>query len=154
NVLRTASDAVQKTMSGISGVTDVTSDLVNSAPEVQVSVDRQAAAKQGLSDSTIGQAVQAQLGGSQIAQLTLNGRSENVMLRTGSAPGDLDALKALQLPGAAGVVRLDSVATVQQTNGPTQIKRINGSRSATVSGTADSANTGKISADLTQKLTD
>ncbi|MFC0434614.1 efflux RND transporter permease subunit [Kutzneria buriramensis] len=154
NVLRTASDAVQKTMSGISGVTDVTSDLVNSAPEVQVSVDRQAAAKQGLSDSTIGQAVQAQLAGSQIAQLTLNGTSENVMLRTGSAPGDLDALKALQLPGATGAVRLDSVATVQQTNGPTQIKRINGSRSATVSGTADSANTGRISADLTQKLKD
>jgi HAE1 family hydrophobic/amphiphilic exporter-1 len=154
NVLRTASDAVQKTMSGISGVTDVTSDLVNSAPEVQVSVDRQAAAKQGLSDSTIGQAVQAQLAGSQIAQLTLNGTSENVMLRTGANPGDLDALKALQLPGAAGVVRLDSVATVQQTNGPTQIKRINGSRSATVSGTADSANTGRISADLTQKLKD
>ncbi|GAA3438813.1 hypothetical protein GCM10018954_084320 [Kutzneria kofuensis] len=154
NVLRTASDAVQKTMSGISGVTDVTSDLVNSAPEVHVSVDRQAAAKQGLSDSTIGQAVQAQLAGSQIAQLTLNGTSENVVLRTGSAPGDLDALKALPLPGTTGVVRLDSVATVQQTNGPVQIKRIDGARSATVSGTADSANTGAISADLTQKLKD
>jgi len=154
NVLRTASDAVQKTMSGISGVTDVTSDLVNSAPEVQVSVDRQAAAKQGLSDSTIGQAVQAQLAGSQIAQLALNGTSENVVLRTGSAPSDLDALKALSLPGLAGVVRLDSVATVQQTNGPVQIKRIDGSRSATVSGTADSANTGAISAELTQKLKD
>jgi HAE1 family hydrophobic/amphiphilic exporter-1 len=154
NVLRTASDAVQKTMSGISGVTDVTSDLVNSAPEVQVSVDRQLAARQGLSDSTIGQAVQAQLAGSQIGQLTLNGTSENVVLRTGTAPADLDALKALPLPGLAGVVRLDSVATVQQTNGPTQIKRINGSRSATVSGTADSANTGAISVELTQKLKD
>jgi HAE1 family hydrophobic/amphiphilic exporter-1 len=154
NVLRTASDAVQKTMSGISGVTDVTSDLVNSAPEVQVSVDRQAAAKQGLSDSTIGQAVQAQLAGSQIAQLSLNGTSENVVLRTGSAPGDLDALKALPLPGLTGVVRLDSVATVQQTNGPVQIKRVNGARSATVTGTANSGNTGAISADLTQKLKD
>ncbi|MFI9380296.1 efflux RND transporter permease subunit [Kutzneria sp. NPDC052558] len=154
NVLRTASDAVQKTMSGISGVTDVTSDLVNSSPEVQVSVDRQAAAKQGLSDSTIGQAVQAQLAGSQLAQLALNGTSENVVLRTGSAPGDLDALKSLPLPGLTGVVRLDSVATVQQTNGPVQIKRINGARSATVSGTADSANTGAISAELSQKLKD
>ena len=154
NVLRTASDAVQKTMSGLSGVTDVTSDLVNSSPEVQVSVDRQAAAKQGLSDSTIGQAVQAQLAGSQIAQLALNGASENVVLRTGSAPGDLDALKALPLPGLAGVVRLDSVATVQQTNGPVQIKRISGARSATVSGTANGSNTGAISADLTQKMKD
>ncbi|EWM13074.1 efflux RND transporter permease subunit [Kutzneria sp. 744] len=154
NVLRTASDAVQKTMSGISGVTDVTSDLVNSAPEVQVSVDRQLAAKQGLSDSTIGQAVQAQLAGSQIGQLSLNGTSENVVLRTGTAPADLDALKALPLPGLTGVVRLDSVATVQQTNGPTQIKRIAGASSATVSGTADSANTGTISTELSQKLKD
>jgi HAE1 family hydrophobic/amphiphilic exporter-1 len=121
---------------------------------VQVSVDRQAAAKQGLSDSTIGQAVQAQLAGSQIAQLSLNGTSENVVLRTGSAPGDLDALKALPLPGLTGVVRLDSVATVQQTNGPVQIKRVNGARSATVTGTANSGNTGAISADLTQKLKD
>jgi hydrophobic/amphiphilic exporter-1 (mainly G- bacteria), HAE1 family len=151
-VLHTASDAVQKTMSSISGVVDVTSDLVNSAPEIQVSVDRQAAARLGLSDSMVGQAVQAQLAGSQIAQLTLNGNAENVVLRSGSAPGDINALRALPLPAATGVVRLDSVATVTQTTGPVQIKRIGGARSATVTGTATGSDTGAISAQLTQKL--
>ncbi|AHH94917.1 efflux RND transporter permease subunit [Kutzneria albida] len=149
SVLRSAAGQVQEAMSGISGVVDVGSDLANSANEVHVTVDRQAAAKLGLSDSTIGQAVTAQLAGSQVGQLTVDGKQENIILRTGTAPSDVDALKAVQLaPG----VRLDAVAKVEQTTGPVQIKRIDGARSATVTGTATGQNTGAISTELRKKL--
>jgi HAE1 family hydrophobic/amphiphilic exporter-1 len=67
-------------------------------------------------------------------------------------PADLDGVRALTVPSATGPVRLDGVAEVSQVPGPVQISRVDGARSATVSGTAAGSDTGAASRDLRTRL--
>jgi hydrophobic/amphiphilic exporter-1 (mainly G- bacteria), HAE1 family len=152
DTLRQAADAVQQAVAGTPNTTDVASDLVNNQPRVDVVVDRAAAARHGLTPLVIGQAVSQQLGGSRVAQLTLDGQQQDVLLRTGTAPGDLGALRALTLPSATGPVRLDAVAQVNDTAGPATIQHVDGTRSATITATATSQNTGAVNKDLRDRL--
>ncbi|MCP2165016.1 efflux RND transporter permease subunit [Goodfellowiella coeruleoviolacea] len=150
--LRTAADTVQRAMGEITGLTDVTSDLSVSAPRLGVRVDQQAAARHGLTEATVGQLVSQAFRGATVTQLTTNGVEQDVVLRTGTAPTTPDELRALQLPTAAGPIRLDAVAEVSQVDGPVQIRRTDGERSVTVSGKASAQNIGGLTTELQRKL--
>ncbi|NUO59164.1 MAG: efflux RND transporter permease subunit [Hamadaea sp.] len=148
--LKTASDQVRQAMSEVPDVTDVASDLSTSAPRVQVTVDRQKAAAVGLTEAQVAQAVGAVFRGAPLGQYTLDGRQQQVVLTFGAAsPTSLDQLKKLPI---AGPLTLDQVAEVATVDGPTQITRIDGDRSVTVSGTATGSNLGKTTQDLNTKL--
>jgi len=149
DVLRAASDQVRDAVQGTAGLTDVTSDLSESVPRVQVTLNREAAGKVGLTDAAVGQFVAQAFRGATIAQLTIDGEQQDVVLRGGPAPTDLDQVRALALPGG---LRLGDVAEVKQVNGPVQIKRVDGDRSATVAATATEQNIGAVTADLKTKL--
>jgi len=150
--LAKATDTVQKAMGGVSGLTEVTSDLSKSSPRVEVVVDQQAAAARGLSSQAIGQfAIQA-LRGIPVTELPIGGVRHEIVMRTGSAPADIAALKALPLPSATGPVTLGELAQVSTVDGPVQIRRTGGDRSATVSAKTTESNLGKITQDLTTKL--
>ena len=148
-VLRTASDQVRDAVQGTTGLTDVTSDLGDSAPRVQITLNRAAAAPTGLTDAAVGQLVAQAFRGATIGQLTLNGEQQDVVLRGGAAPTDLEQVKALPL---AGGLKLGDIATVAQVDGPVQIKRVDGDRSVTVSATATDQNIGAVTAELQTKL--
>ncbi|WP_433444475.1 efflux RND transporter permease subunit [Nonomuraea sp. CA-141351] len=151
--LRTAADTVKTAMGEVSGLRDVASNLEASAPRVDVAVDRQKAAERGLSEAQVGQAVAQAFRGAPLGQITLDGRSSDLVLRGADAPDDIKAIKDLKLPTAAGLVKLSSVADVRQVAGPTQVTRIDGERSATVSGkVADAGNLGSVTQALTTKL--
>jgi multidrug efflux pump subunit AcrB len=130
-------------MAGTPDVADVSSDLANSSPRIDIAVNRQAAAWYGLTEAGIGQTVAAAFHGASLGQITVDGASQTVVLRFGLAPGSIDQIKALPLPTPTGVVRLDTVAAVSQVDGPVQVSRIGGNRSATVTGTATSDNGGR-----------
>jgi HAE1 family hydrophobic/amphiphilic exporter-1 len=149
DVLRKASDQVRDAVQGTAGLTDVTSDLSESVPRIQVSLNREAAGKVGLTDAAVGQFVAQAFRGTPIAQLTINGEQQDVVLRGGPAPTDLEQVKALALPGG---LRLGDVAEVKQVDGPVQIKRVDGDRSATIAATATDQNIGAVSAELKTKL--
>ncbi|MGC9668108.1 efflux RND transporter permease subunit [Planosporangium sp. 12N6] len=151
-VLSRAAEQVRTAMAGIPHVVDVSSDLSESTPRIQVTVRSDQAARYGLNQAAIGQLVGQALRGSTVTQVTIDGAARDVVLRGGSAPADLDAIKALTVPTAAGAVRLDQVAEVTQEPGPVQISRTDGARSATVSGTATGNNTGAASSELRTRL--
>jgi hydrophobic/amphiphilic exporter-1 (mainly G- bacteria), HAE1 family len=125
----------------------VTSDLTNSAPRVEVHVDRHKATAAGLSEASIGQAVAATFNGAPLGQLTLDGIQQTLVLRLGTAPSSVDTRTAL--PVAAGVT-LGGVATVSTVDGPVQVSRIDGQRAVTVSGTATGSNIGATTSDPTR----
>ena len=149
DVLRTASDQVRDAVQGTAGLTDVTSDLGDSAPRVQITLNREAAAPTGLTDAAVGQLVAQAFRGATIGQLTLDGEQQDVVLRGGPAPTDLEQVKALPL---AGGLKLGDIATVSQVDGPVQIKRVDGERTANVSATATDQNIGAVTAELQKKL--
>ncbi|PWW62197.1 efflux RND transporter permease subunit [Actinokineospora spheciospongiae] len=150
--LKTAADAVQRVVSETPGLAEVSNDLAVSAPRVQVLVDQRAAAARGLSTQTVAQFATQALRGTPVAELAIGGTRQQVVLRTGTAPGDVDALRALPLPGAGGVVTLGEVAQVSTVDGPTQVRRTGGERSTTVSAKATGADLGAVTADLTARL--
>ncbi|MFI7030337.1 efflux RND transporter permease subunit [Microbispora rosea] len=151
--LKTAATAVRDAMAGIDGLRDVASNLEDSVPRVEVHVDREKAAARGLTEAGIGQLVAQAFRGAPVGSIDVDGRSSDVILRTGGdAPEDIAAIRKLAIPTATGMVKLGDVADVVKADGPTQISRQDGDRTATVSGTADASNLGAITAKVTDTL--
>jgi HAE1 family hydrophobic/amphiphilic exporter-1 len=135
-------------------IADVTSNLSASNPRIDVRVKRAEAARYGLSDAAIGGIVSAAYRGQTLTELTVDGSQRDLVLRSGPAPASLEQLKALQIPVPANppFVRLDQVADVTAGAGPVAITRIDGNRSASVTGRATTDNLGQVSADLQKQL--
>ncbi|BCJ72541.1 hydrogenase expression protein [Catellatospora sp. IY07-71] len=147
--LRAAAEQIRTAVSELEGVTEVDSDLAASTPQVQVALDRPAAARAGLSDAALGQLVGNAFRGTTLTRVVINGIEQPVVLRTGAAPADLAALRALPIgPG----VTLDDVADVTTVAGPAQINRVDQVRTAKVTGTPSQEALGTINAKLDAKL--
>ncbi|BBH64549.1 hydrogenase expression protein [Actinoplanes sp. OR16] len=151
-VLATATEQVRGAMAGIAGVTDVDTSLKASVPRLDVVVDRKAAADAGLTEAQIGQTVAGQFRSVPAGQISVDGAGQDVVISFGSAPADPEALKRLPLTTSKGIVPLDQVADVKQVDGPEQISRVDGNRTATVTGTVTGSDLRAINADLTKQL--
>ncbi|MEV6621836.1 efflux RND transporter permease subunit [Amycolatopsis sp. NPDC051106] len=150
--LKPASDQVVQALRGVSGLTEVTSDLAVGSPRVQVEVDDAAAAARGLSASTIGQVANQAIAGRTVTQLPVDGQRTDVVLRAGTAPVTVDQVKGLPIPGPAGVVRLDEVAKVSTVDGPASVHRTGGDLSTTVTAKNTGDDLSKTTADIKSEL--
>ncbi|MFF4890259.1 efflux RND transporter permease subunit [Micromonospora chersina] len=147
--LTRAAEAVRDAMAGTPGVEDVTSGLATRVPRVEVTVDRVAAARAGLTEAAVGQVVAQAYRGAPLGQVTLDGDPQNVVLSTGARP-PLSVTELRALP--VGPVKLDDIADVDQVEGPQQVTRIDGERSVSVTGTATGSNLGATTQELQKKL--
>ncbi|MGC1213574.1 MAG: efflux RND transporter permease subunit [Micromonospora sp.] len=148
-VLTRAVEAARDAMTGTPDVEDVSTSLAERVPRVEVSVDRVAAARAGLTEAAVGQLVAQAYRGAPLGQVTLDGGPQDVVLSTGARP-PLTVAELRALP--VGRVRLDAIADVDQVEGPEQVTRIDGARSATVTGTATGSNLGATTRELQKRL--
>jgi HAE1 family hydrophobic/amphiphilic exporter-1 len=151
-VLTTATEQVRQAMAATKNVTDVSTTLAASVPRLDVVVDRAAAARAGLTEAAVGQSVAGAFRAAPAGQISVDGATQDVVISFGTAPASADALRALPLPTATGVVPLSQVAKVQEVSGPEEVTRIDGNRSASVNGTATGSNVGATTSDLTTRL--
>ncbi|MGH3914803.1 MAG: efflux RND transporter permease subunit [Pseudonocardiaceae bacterium] len=152
-VLTRAAGEVEDAVRDVPGAVDVTNNLAAQQPTVDVAVDRLAAVVVGLSEQQIGQTVATALRGIPVGRITLDGVEQDVVLRTGSGPGDLDALRALPLrTGPMGTIVLEDVAEVREVPQAASITRIDGTRSASITATPSADDLGSVTADLQQRL--
>ncbi len=148
-VLARATERVRQAMADTPEVTDVATSLAESAPRIDITVNRAAAARIGLAEAAVGQLVAQAFRGSPLGQVSLAGGRQNVLLSSGQQPpASLDELRALPVAG----VKLADIAEVTEVAGPLAITRIDGHRSATVSGTATGSNLGAITKALQDRL--
>jgi hydrophobic/amphiphilic exporter-1 (mainly G- bacteria), HAE1 family len=150
--LATATDQVRQAMAGTADVADVSSTLAANVPRLQVTVDRAKAAAAGLTEAAVGQAVAGVFRPVPAGSVSFGSTTEDVVITFGTPPANPTALNALPLSTPRGIVPLSQVATVQQVSGPEEVTRIDGSRSATVNGTATGSNVGATTTALTKKL--
>ncbi|MFK5646020.1 efflux RND transporter permease subunit [Ornithinimicrobium sp. LYQ121] len=150
--LRTTSQEVEEVLAA-AGAADITNDLTDTVPALQVQVDRAAAAEVGLTEVQLGQVVQAATAGAQVGQVELDARRLAVVVRQGSAEDRAD-LEELQVATDADgdLVLLTDVATVQEVEESVRITRIDGLRAASVEGRPTGDDLGAVTADLTQRL--
>ncbi|MEU1967671.1 efflux RND transporter permease subunit [Micromonospora sediminicola] len=147
--LTRAAEEVRAAMAETPGVEDVTSGLATRVPRVEVTVDRAAAARAGLTEAAVGQLVAQTYRGAPLGQVTLDGTAQDVVLSTGARPPvNVAELRALRV----GPVTLDAIADVNQVDGPQQVTRIDGERSVSVTGTATGSNLGATTQELQKRL--
>jgi HAE1 family hydrophobic/amphiphilic exporter-1 len=146
--LARAAERVRAAMADIPEVVDVSSSLAESAPRIEVLVDREAAAEAGFTEAAVGQLVAQAFRGSPLGRVALDGGQQEVLVAGGPAPASVEELRALPV----GAVTLDDIADVTEVAGPLAVNRIDGDRSVTVTGTATGSNLGATTTALRERL--
>jgi len=152
--LQEATDAVVAALQEQDGVGQISSNLSASLPYIAVAVDRDAAAERGLSEVAVGGIVANTMQPRQIGSIEVDETAVTVYLAAAQAPATIDELRALTIPTAAGPVRLDAIATVEQADGPTSITTERGQRTATVTVAPETDDLTAASAAVTAALAD
>ena len=83
--VRKGSEIVQQQLTGIPGLTDLSSNLAEQRKLLRVQVDQQKAAAQGFTQADIGQAVAGAITGTKVGDVTLSGEQRDVWVRTQDA---------------------------------------------------------------------
>ncbi|MFB9308461.1 HAE1 family hydrophobic/amphiphilic exporter-1 [Agromyces hippuratus] len=133
--LQAATDAVVTELDGIDSLAQVSSNLSESQPYVAVEVNRADAAAAGYSEVALGGFVSAAMQPQRAGTVVIDEKTLTIYLTTDNPPATIEELSALEVPTPAGLVRLDSLATVENVDGPASVTTVQGLRSATVSAT-------------------
>ena len=152
--LQQANDAVLSGLEGRDGIGQVTSSLSASLPYVSVRVDRAAAAERGLSERTVGALVSNTMQPRQAGTVEIDGRGVTVYVAAANPPTTVDSLRGLEIPTATGTVRLDEIATVEESQTPPSISTARGLRTATLTVTPTTDDLGSSSASVNTALAD
>ncbi|WP_018187930.1 efflux RND transporter permease subunit [Microbacterium sp. 77mftsu3.1] len=153
-VLRDATDKVVAQLKDADGVDQVDSNLSASLPFVSVAVDRDKAAELGLSEVAVGGLVANTMQPRQIGTVEIDDSTLTVYLQASEIPKTIAQLRALEIASASGPIRLDEVATVAQSEGPSSITSERGQRTATVTVTPSSDDLNAANTTVTAALAD
>jgi len=154
NALQEAADVVRDKVSGIPGLVDVKSSLEEGNPELQVAFNRQQLTKLGLNLFDVAGTVRNKVQG-QVATRFLEGDREiDILVRSvevGTA--SVEDVQDMIIDQRAGVpIFLKSVANVNLSEGPSEIRRIGQKRAAVVTGNLAGRDMGAVAADIRHVL--
>ena len=144
--LQTATDAVVAELDDIGSITQVSSNLSESRPYIAVEVNRADAAAAGYSEVALGGYVSAAMQPQSSGSVVIDEKTITIYLESENPPATIETLSALEVPTPTGVVRLDTLATVAEVDGPASVTTVQGLRSATVSATPSGDDLGTASA--------
>lgn len=150
--LLAATDAVQEQLDGLDSLAQTASNLSESRRYIAVEVDRADAAAAGYSEVALGGYVSAAMQPQSAGSVVIDEKTLTIYLATEDPPATEEELSALEVPTPGGLVRLDSLATVDDADGPSTVTTVQGLRSATVSATPNSDDLGTASAEVSAAI--
>ncbi len=126
-------------------------DGLEDAPQLQVNINRDAAAAQGINFASINSTLASALGSSYVNDFPNGGRLQQVIVQAGAKdrmqPEDVLNLTVLNNKGQA--VPLSAIASARWINGPMQITRYNGYPAMAITGTPQQGiSSGEIMAEV------
>ena len=112
-------------LSEVNGASETQMELISGAEELQVEVDRTAAARYGVNVSDVQEVIENLYGSRQISEMIEGEQRFPIAFRLPSAlRQDPEQLKSLQMKTSTGaLVRMDQVSTIRQVRGPILINR-------------------------------
>jgi hydrophobic/amphiphilic exporter-1 (mainly G- bacteria), HAE1 family len=125
---------------------EATSNLAETQPYLAIRVDRERAAELGLSEVAVGGIVTAAMFPASVGSVVLDEKNLSIFLPNPDAPTTVEELRDFSIPTAIGPQPLSELATVDEQEGPASITTIRGTRSATVTVTPGTDDTGTASA--------
>jgi HAE1 family hydrophobic/amphiphilic exporter-1 len=132
-------DRVKKKLMEIPGLYDIDTTLSLRKPELQVAVDRERASDLGIPVDAIATSLKVLVGGEPVSRYKEGTQQYDIWLRADKQfrthPQTLSTLQ-IYSPNA-GLVQLASVARIRETQGPSQIDRINRQRTVSILANAD-----------------
>ena len=145
-----------RSLEEIEGLADVTTSLQDVEPVLAVRLDRDAANDLGVSLASVGDSLSTLLGGQNVGDWTApDGRNYALNVQLPEAIRD-DAASLGSLPIAASsgqLIRLDQVAELAPSVGPSEINRQDQARTVTVSANLDGKTLGEVLPEVTAATT-
>ncbi|ESQ79189.1 efflux RND transporter permease subunit [Asticcacaulis sp. YBE204] len=163
-LLKTGND-IQRVMSTIPGAEDVRVEQVSGLPMLQITPDRAAMARLGLSIGDVQDVVSTALGGTEAGQIFEGDRRFDVIVRLPETQrANLAEIGRLRIPVSrdgdstdgptgASYIPLADVAHIEMINGPNQISREQGKRRVVVTANVRGADLGTFVTTLQEKVT-
>jgi len=157
DAIRDTAIALAQLIGSVEGAINLTDMTEEAAPEMRITVNKDAAMAHGLTVAQVFLAANAAITAPERSfNLTLGGRGYEVVVSDGDfmAP-DWDAIENLQLATATGYVALTDIAEIHENLGFTSINRINRNRFVTITGEiADGFNVGLVNDEIESLLAD
>ncbi len=150
--LQKATDEIKKALDGLSSISQTSTNLAESRTYIGVQVNRADAAAAGYSEVALGSVVSQAMQPRQVGSIVIDETTLTIYIASANPPATIEALAALEIPTVTGPVRLDSLATVAQVEGPASITTVQGLRSATVTATPNSDNLGAASSEVSAAI--
>ena len=150
-------DGIEGAVGGIEGAADVSIEQVTGLPVLQITPDRAALSRLGISMEDVQQVVSASIGGVVAGQVFEGDRRFDVVVRLPETlRQDTEAIGRLRIPvpGAGGpaFVPLEEIATVVVEKGPNQISREDGKRRVVVTANVRGRDLGSFIAEVQEKV--
>jgi len=154
DALNAAAVQIEESLIEVPGLVDLYSSARLGNPEVQVRFDRDQLARLGLTLGSISDTVRTKIQGAVATRFTEGDREIDIRLRSlahGSA--DVTDVENLIVAHADGrPIYLKSVAAIEITEGPIEIRRIGQRRAAVISGNLSGRDMGSVAADVRQRI--
>jgi len=152
--LHDATRMVAETLKDVPGLVDLRGSAELGNPEVQVRFDRQQLARLGLNLAQVAATVRTKVQGEVATRFTEGDREIDVRVQAMStAEASVEDVHDLIVGHVDGrPIRLKSVAAVEITEGPSEIRRIGQKRAAVVGGNLSGRDMGAVAADVRERL--
>lgn len=146
--LQKATDEVQSALNGLDSISQTSTNLSESRSYIGVQVNREEAAAAGYSEVALGSVVSQAMQPQQSGSIVIDETTLTIYIASANPPTTVEALAALEIPTVTGPVRLDTLATVSEVEGPASVTTVRGLRSATVTATPNSDDLGTASSEV------
>jgi HAE1 family hydrophobic/amphiphilic exporter-1 len=152
--LHEATRRVAEALADVPGLVDLRSSAEMGNPEVQVRFDREQLARLGLNLATVAQTVRTKVQGEVATRFTEGDREIDIRVRAlDQGDAKVEDIPDLIVGHVAGrPIFLKSVARIDLTKGPTEIRRIGQKRAAVVGGNLSGRDMGAVAEDVRAKL--
>ncbi|MEJ8554003.1 efflux RND transporter permease subunit [Tepidibacter sp. Z1-5] len=138
----------------ISGTAEVTSDMEEGNPEARVILNREVASFYGITASDVANTIKSSIDGSKATTFKVDGDEIDVNVSLGDSVKDsIEDVKQIQITSQTGkTVPLGQIAHIEYGNAPTQISRIDQTRTVTVSSQLDGRDLKSVTDDIKKEL--
>ena len=151
-VLFAAVDAIRAGMTGIDGISEISSSLANQQRTLKITVDRIKAAEYGLTEIQVSGLVSSTLRPSSIGDVNIDNESTPIFIVQENTPATIEEIEQILIPTRLGIIELKEVAQIREVQAPVSITSEKGERVATVSLTPSSDDLGAVSRTVSSAL--
>jgi cobalt-zinc-cadmium resistance protein CzcA len=147
-------DEAREILEAVEGLEDLRVEPLTALPQIRVAVDREAAARAGLTPGDVIRSVRIGLVGEELSEVWVGQRRHDLVVRLQDVHrGDLRAIRGLLVDGHDGTrVPLAQLARVEETLAPGAIRREAGSRRIAVEASVAGRDLGGAAAEVRERL--